>query len=253
MKIDDEVLNVLSNSTSDGNSLKLPSYLDRKLYLRTNVVLEAAGGKWNRKAKAHCFGMPAADAMDQIILTGEVTVPQDFGYFPTPPDVVARLLALAELKPRHRVLEPEAGQGAIAYEVAKRGAQVDCVELLNDNYSALLKMHADGNLPQGRVALADFLSWRPEFNFKYDRIVMNPPFAKQADIHHVQHALKFLKPIGLLVAVMSAGVSFRDNKLTTAFRDLVRERGGEIEALPEGSFKQSGTKVNTVIVTIPGA
>jgi 16S rRNA G1207 methylase RsmC len=36
---------------------------------------------------------------------------------------------------------------------------------------------------------------------------MNPPFARQADIHHVNHALKFLKPDGLLVSVMSAGVT----------------------------------------------
>jgi hypothetical protein len=52
--------------------------------------------------------------------------------------------------------------------------------------------------------------------------------------------------------VMSASVTFRDNKLTQDFRDLVRERGGDIEALPEGAFKDSGTMVRTVIVTIPG-
>ncbi|WP_211440955.1 methyltransferase [Collimonas humicola] len=250
MKIDDEVLNVLSNSTSDGYQLRLPDYLNRQLYLRTNVVLEAAGGMWNRKAKAHCFSVPAADAMDQIILTGEVTVPQDFGYFPTPYPVVMKLLQRAEIHCRHRALEPSAGRGAIAYEVVKQGAYVDCIELLDNNYAELLKMHDDGNL-NGGIVQGDFLAITPWRN--YDRVVMNPPFAKQADIHHVLHALKFLKPIGLLVAVMSAGVSFRDNKLTTGFRELVRERGGEIEALPEGSFKASGTGVNTVIVTIPGA
>ena len=75
---------------------------------------------------------------------------------------------------------------------------------------------------------------------------------KQADIKHVQHALRFLKPDGLLTSVMSAGVSFRDNRLTQDFRDLIRARGGDIEALPEGAFKASGTMVNTIIATIPG-
>ena len=56
----------------------------------------------------------------------------------------------------------------------------------------------------------------------------------------------------LLVSVMAAGVTFRDNRLTQDFRDLVRSRGGDIEALPDGAFKPSGTMVNTVIVTIPG-
>jgi len=251
MNVNETVLNILSNSTTSGAMLTLPGYLDRALYLQANTVLEAAGGKWNRKAKAHVFAGDAADAMDQIILTGSVTIPQDFGYFPTPPAVVARLLELAELRPRHRVLEPSAGQGAIAYEVVKRiGARVDCVELLDANIKALQALERDGNL-NGTLHQADFLSIEPQ-PF-YDRIVMNPPFAKQADVHHVLHALKFLKPIGLLVAVMAGGVTFRDNKLTVGFRDLVDERGGTIDPLPEGSFKASGTGVNTAIVTIPGA
>jgi len=32
---------------------------------------------------------------------------------------------------------------------------------------------------------------------------------------------------------------------------MIDERGGEIMPLPEGSFKESGTGVNTVIVKIP--
>lgn len=50
---------------------------------------------------------------------------------------------------------------------------------------------------------------------------------------------------------MSASVTFRDNKLTTAFRDLVDDRGGSIEPNDQGAFKESGTLVNTVTVVIP--
>lgn len=79
---------------------------------------------------------------------------------------------------------------------------------------------------------------------------MNPPFAGQDDVRHVMHAFGFLRRNGRLVAIMSAGILFRTNKLTTAFRDLVADRGGAIEPLPEGSFRSSGTSVNTCIVTI---
>lgn len=41
------------------------------------------------------------------------------------------------------------------------------------------------------------------------------------------------------------------NRLTVSFRDLVEEKGGSTEPLPEASFKSSGTMVNTVIVVIP--
>ena len=50
---------------------------------------------------------------------------------------------------------------------------------------------------------------------------------------------------------MSGGVEFRNDKLTQGFRDLVLERGGDIEGLPDGAFKESGTMVRAVIVTLP--
>jgi predicted RNA methylase len=246
MKISENVLAVLSRSTTDGMKLFLPvGQLERKMYMDVNKVLEAAGGKWSRKDKAHVFESEAFDRLDQILLTGEVEIPKDeFNYFPSPPAVVARLIELAEIEHGMHVLEPSAGRGAIAFACHGAGALVYCYELMQENYYALA-----GDARIGFVKQMDFLTQTPEQ--EYDRVVMNPPFAKQADILHVLHALLFLKPGGKLVSVMSASVGFRENKLTTQFRDLVAARGGTIEKLPHGAFKESGTMVNTVIVTIP--
>ncbi|MFA5266223.1 MAG: methyltransferase [Opitutaceae bacterium] len=247
MRVEDDVLAVLSRAETNGNALVLTGQLDRRMYERTNKVLEAAGGKWNKKARAHLFDDEAATRVDQIILSGEVEVPKDeFNFFPSPPDVVARLMELADVRQGMRVLEPNAGKGAIAYVCANAGATVDCYELMEANFAALA-----GDVRLGLVRRMDFLAQLPEAN--YDRVVMNPPFAKQADIKHVLHALRFLKPGGLLVSVMAASVTFRDNKLTQEFRDLIRERGGNIEALQDGAFKASGTMVRSVIVTIPAS
>lgn len=253
MRVSDDVLEVLSRATVDGNALTLIGQLDRAMYTKVNKVLEAAGGKWNRSAKAHVFDRPASDRVDEIILSGEVEVPKDeFNYFPSPPDVVARLIELAHIEPGMLVLEPSAGRGAIAFACAEVGATVDCIELMTDNYLDLCdSIRLRGGPHTAMLASPqDFMTLEPKPI--YDRVVMNPPFAKQQDIKHVLHALKFLKPDGLLVSVMASSVTFRDNKLTQDFRDLIRERGGDIEALPEGAFKQSGTMVRTVIVTIPG-
>ncbi|WP_186101834.1 SAM-dependent methyltransferase [Burkholderia gladioli] len=243
MRIATDVLATLSAAETNGNQLKLVGQLDRSLYERTNKVLEAAGGKWNRKAKAHLFDGDADDAIEQIILTGEIAIPQDFGYFPTPPAVVERLVELADVREGHRVLEPSAGRGNIA--CAFRDTVVDCYELLPANVDALKVLGYD----HWSITQADFLSVEP--SPIYDRVVMNPPFEKRADIYHVKHALKFLIPGGLLVSVMSASVSFRTDRLATEFRELIEERGGLIEPVAEGAFKSSGTMVNTVIVTIP--
>lgn len=240
MQISKDVLEVLSRADVNGTRVALVGQLDRALYVKTDKVLQAAGGKWDKKAKAHVFESDAETRIDEIITTGEVAVPKDeYNYFPTPSAVVDKMLDEAEMSVGLLSLEPSAGRGAIAKRLI---GPVSCIELDPRNVCLLV---AEGfNVTEG-----DFLEM--EALPIYDRVVMNPPFMKQADIKHVSHAVKFLKPSGRLVAVMSASVTFRDNKLTRDFRAMVDAKGGYITALPEGSFKSSGTMVNTVIVVIP--
>jgi 16S rRNA G1207 methylase RsmC len=86
---------------------------------------------------------------------------------------------------------------------------------------------------------------------QFDRVVMNPPF--DFEVEHVTLAHSMLKPGGRLVSVMSAGVLFRKDKKTSAFRALVAACGGEFTENAPGSFKASGTDVNTVTVVMPAA
>ncbi len=250
MRVANEVLAVLSSAKVSGCAVQLTGQLDRNLYMKTDKVLQAAGGKWSKKEKAHIFDSDAESRIDQIIVTGDVEVPKDeYNYFPSPKAVVDRLVYLANIKDEMVVLEPSAGRGAIVKGVISAASKVmvDMHELNAANYALLLS--ADFPLSGIAPEPADFLTANPKP--VYDRVVMNPPFMKQADIKHVLHALKFLKDGGILVSVMSAGVTFRENKLTSEFRELVAERGGYFEELPDGSFKDSGTMVNTVIVVIP--
>lgn len=244
MRVSDDVLAVLGRAQIEGGGLKLIGQLDRALYVKTDKVLSAAGGKWNRKAGAHLFTTDPWDVIEQILLTGEIAAPKDFGFFPTPEAIVERLIQLAQLRAGMVVLEPSAGHGAILKGVAKC-AVVDCYELLEKNIAVL-----NGLGLARRVIQADFLKVEPAP--VYDAVVMNPPFApQQADIRHVLHALKFVKPGGRLSSVMAAGVLFRENRMTADFRELVGVRGGTIEENPEGAFRESGTLVRTVNVMIP--
>lgn len=236
---------MIGRAETSGNNLFLTGQLDRALYVKTNKIIEACGGKWSKKEKAHVFESDASDRISQILMTGEVEIPKDeFNFFPTPPDLVSTMIHNAEIKSGMRVLEPSAGRGAIANACADLGAIVDCYELMQENYLVLSE-----NSKLRKVVQMDFLECQPEA--VYDRVMMNPPFMKQLDIKHVLHAFKFLKPGGMLVAIMSASVVFRQNSLTVGFRELVHNQGGFITELPAGSFKASGTMVNTVMVTIP--
>lgn len=246
MKIPNTILEVLDRAETDGSRLILTGTLDRKLYLDTAKVLEAAGGEWNRKERAHLFDGDAADAIEAVILSGEVvSAKQQFGYFPTPAPIVDQLLDLARIQPGMRVLEPSAGRGAIALAAARAGALVDCVEIQPEHAEVIRDEHQ----LDVTVLVADFLTTSPQP--VYDRVVMNPPFARQADIAHVRHAWEALRPGGLLVSVMSAGLTFRQTNAAVAFRSRLDALGGELHPLPEGAFKESGTGVNTVIAVIP--
>ncbi len=239
-KIDETTLTILSRVTVDGITIFLTcGQLDRKQYQAVNEVLENMGGKWNRGKKGHVFSEDPTDRLETVLLTGEIVPPKKYGYFPTPADLAQRVVDAADIEKGHLVLEPSAGQGAIAGRVPK-SATVHCVELLTDNSTALKK--------QGLEVIAhDFTLLQPVPT--YDRVVMNPPFERQQDIDHVMRAWEFLKPGGRLVSIMASSVLFRDNRKTVEFRKLANEYG-TIERLPEGSFKESGTGVNTVLVTM---
>ena len=244
-QISQDVLKVLDAATIEGALLTLNGNLDRKLYVETNKVIEAAGGKWNKKAKAHVFDGLAIDAIEPIILTGEYArTKQDFGQFDTPEGLADMVAAMADIFAGAAVLEPSVGIGNLAIAAGKFGATLFGYEIDPKRHAAAL----DRCFFEGGLTLGNFLEIDPEPVF--DRVLMNPPFAKQDDIRHVLHAFKFLRPGGRLVAIMSNSVMFRDNKLTTDFRAFVDAHEGTMKTLPEGSFKSSGTGVNTCIVTL---
>ncbi len=242
MRLDNEVLAVLDALEIDGKAVRITTQLDRALYEKVNKALVALGGKWTRSAKAHLFADDPADAIENAQMTGEVvSLKKAYDFFETPPDVVDTLLETACIDSgKCTILEPSAGRGAIAGTIRSRypKAKLEVCELMPENKAVLIK---DGF----EVIADDFMKLADR---KFDRIIMNPPFSKQQDVDHVQHAYELLAPGGVLVAVMAAGITFRDNAKTMDLRNCIAACRGEIDPLPAGSFKSSGTGVNTVIV-----
>lgn len=246
MKITNDVLDVLKAASTNGNALALNGQLDRSLYDRTNKVLEACGGKWNRKAKAHLFEGDAGDALEQVVLTGEYTNRKvELQQFYTPEALALQVIQAAHIEPGMLVLEPSAGRGALARKARDAGAKVWCVDIDQKNVAAL---KADGF----NAVCYDFLALsKHDFeSTRFDCVVMNPPFANRADIRHVRHAINFLRPGGRLVAIMSAGVSFRTDTLAREFMDFLYFHDGGMVHVDEGAFRESGTMVRTVIASL---
>ena len=164
-------------------------------------------------------------------------------FYPTPVGVVAQILAAGGLRPGMDVLEPSAGDGAIVRGIIAAGITPDCVEIDPDRSEGLRDL-----LPPGAVVNMDFLLMHPEP--EYDRVLMNPPFGKGAGVQHVFHALRFLKPGGRLVAVLGAGLDYRDDGPSRELRNLIEAWNGTTAILPPGSFRAAGTDVKTVLITL---
>jgi predicted RNA methylase len=253
-----EALDVLSGHVAiDGAALRITKPLDRKLYVEVNAALEALGGEWDKKSKTHRFSEPPADAIDSVLMDGGFhDRKKDFDQFFTPAPLARRIVAGADVHGK-TVLEPSAGGGRLAFECLIQGAaKLDVVEL---DPALLPALRATLTRPAwlGQVRRrcdveyieGNFLNWRPAPDRRYERIVMNPPFSKRADVAHVLRAFNLLEPRGRLVAIASAGVKFRQDALALDLRTLIR-RCGSVEPLPDGSFSESGTDVRTVLVTL---
>lgn len=241
MQIQREVLEVLSSSVVEGQILILPpTQLERKLYVKVNEVLTALGGRWTPKLKGHLFASDPQEAIENAILTGSYDKLTHNGFFETPPEIVQQMIEKAGVQRVHRVLEPSAGRGAIAERLP--AASVLCIENRSDNVRVLRE--------KGFETLEeDFLRVVAIGYRLFDRVVMNPPFEQRADVDHVLHAYGFLNSTGILVSIMSTGILFCKREKSVTLRHLI-EAKGDIEELPTGAFRASGTNVQTVMVTL---
>lgn len=174
------------------------------------------------------------DAMKKSLETG-VQVVSANQLFPTPPEISARLVELADIEPGQRVLEPSAGTGNLLRAIAEAGTSCEVVAVeLSPTLAQGLKTTAKGVA----VHCADFLTQNGNLG-KFDRVIMNPPFENADDIKHIQHALHMLEPGGRLVAICAAG---------PRQRAAMQEEASEWIDLEPGSFKASGTNVSAAIV-----
>lgn len=238
---------VLRQAKLDGNKLILQGQLDRAMYQRVNKVLELIGFKWNKSSKCHVGEGDSADKLREALSGGKVVdEKQSFQFFETPENLAERMVAMANMSAKHTVLEPSAGKGAIIKAIQRSypGITVFACELNPKMSDELTKM--------ARVAVLgrDFM----DVTTKFDRIIMNPPFNVGQDIQHVRHAYDLLNTGGRIVAITSRSWIAGNNKKTEAFRNwldgLVSSGNASIQTIEEGSFKDSGTMVGTMLLTI---
>lgn len=163
-----------------------------------------------------------------------------FNLFQTPSHLADKMLNLTSFNGDYpNILEPSAGLGRLYTAINKKYPQSRCTVIENNRECAkeLYNMVKDGT----NIVQRDFLS--VNILTIADLIIMNPPFKMGTDIKHIQHARKFLKKDGLLVALCYDGV--KQNKILKPIADTW-------EQLPPDTFKSEGTKASVCLLTIKG-
>lgn len=163
------------------------------------------------------------------------------GFFPTPEGLASEIIELANIQPGNTILEPSAGLGHIAGIIKSQYPEnkLICIECYNPLAEALRIKGFD-------TVEGNFL----DFNNKFDKIIMNPPFENLQDIEHVMHAFKLLNDGGRLVAIM-ANNKDGDRATVRQFHDFVEEHGEFITNDPDAfrsSFRPTGVSTVTVVI-----
>jgi hypothetical protein len=233
---DDVVLINISKMTVSGNRLELPQSEQFTNYTAVKKTLLTAGFSYKKNGFE---SDKLEDLLDRLLSGESVNDKKKFQFFATCKPQVKAVQEKACVEDHHYILEPSAGHGDLVEGLKKENVQ--CFELFEDN----VKILQDKGY---QVTSGDFLEIPSQP--VYDRILANPPFTKNQDIKHIKHMYEFLNVSGRLVSIASKSWQTGQQKLQKEFRDWLEEVGGEVEEVEAGAFKESGTNVATVIITI---
>ena len=239
-----EIQEILRGCVVEDKVVKLPEgQLDRKLYQQVAKSLTGIGGKWKGgKVMGFVFLSDPTKLLAEIAGGKQINLKKEFQFFGTPYNLAEKMVDLVGILPEDRVLEPSAGQGAIIKALnALHGVVPDCFELMEQNRIILSESGLKFNLVG-----EDFLKCT-EY---YDVIVANPPFTKNQDIDHIRKMYDCLAYGGRLISISSRSWVEGSQKRQKEFRQWLDILGASTWDIPEGTFKESGTMVGAVLVSI---
>lgn len=243
-----EIIEILKNCTiANGNIIKLPDVqLERSDYLKVKKLFESNGGKWKGgKCQGFLFDTTDVSPILSRLQGGDLTDrKKKFQFFETPIEIARRLaVRLGDVIPTDRILEPSAGRGALIKAVLEEWPNniVDCYELMEENRAELAR------ISNARLLGNDFME--AEIGI-YDKIIANPPFTNNQDIKHVMKMWDHLADGGQMAVIMSKHWQFASDKASKDFRSFVESIDHDITDLPAGSFKDSGTNVESLMLVL---
>ena len=189
-------------------------------------------------AKTHYFG--------RAKVSGRRDQRAGVDFYATPEPLGLMMVRWAGIRPNERVLEPSAGDGAVARYVP------DYADLTMVEPSMDLGGTAQLRAPAARMVPGTFESYH--ISNKHHVILMNPPFGSggaTAMAHLSKAATRHLRPGGRIVALIPTGPAA--DKRWNAWWESDEAKGLALRAeviLPAVAFERAGTSVMTRVLVI---
>lgn len=217
---------------------------------------EGTGGKANdyRQEQATDFDRAKAVYFGKQKKNSRTKSQEGQDYFATPEPIGYNMVQWLQSKPGQSLLEPSAGDGAIARWMPDNTYNT-VVEPSRDLTPKLMR-----NVAGAKVVESTFENF--DLHNKFDGIAMNPPFGHggKTAVEHVAKAYQHLKDGGRLIAIIPDGPACQKHFDKWFYGDPEAKRkadrgiaGGVLMAdihLPSVTFDRAGTKVNTRMVVI---
>jgi hypothetical protein len=217
---------------------------------------EGTGGKANdyRQEQATDFDRAKAVYFGKQKKNSRTKSQEGHDYFATPEPIGYKMVQWLQSKPGQSLLEPSAGDGAIARWMPDNTYNT-VVEPSRDLTPKLMR-----NVAGAKVVESTFESF--DLHNKFDGIAMNPPFGHggKTAVEHVAKAYQHLKDGGRLIAIIPDGSACQKHFDKWFYGDPEAKRkadrgiaDGVLMAdihLPSVTFDRAGTNVNTRMVVI---
>lgn len=232
---------LLTAAAVDGHQVTVPGAAGHTGFRAACQILAAAGGT-RAGLNRYEFSADAAAIVGELLSALGVQRPRPATPDRTPDPVAARMTDIAGDLTGKKVLVPWASTGTLARAAARRLAAVDCIEACEDLAAGL---HASGLYHH--VTCAGFAALTPEPG--YDAVLAHPPFLLGDEVKHVLEAQRWLRPGGVIVALLPGNITSRTDAAASQLRVLADALGGRIEPSPDPAYRPPGYDGATVIVS----
>ena len=208
---------------------------------------DGKGGKERDRAQASAspYDVAKTHYYGRMKTTGRRDQREGLDFYPTAEPIAFKMVEWAGIRAYESVLEPSAGDGAIARYLPEH-ARRTIIEPSTD-----LLSRAELRAPGSRGVNRDFEDYH--IANKHHAIVMNPPFGAggKTAMDHLAKAMTHLKPGGRIVALVPTGPAA--DKRFEALWGSEAAKGMTLRAvvnLPAVAFEKAGTAVMSRVLVI---